>query len=62
MSVKAALLFGIIIAVSLLLLTWLIGHAWVFAIMVSSTLVAISVASYRDGKAPSQDDEKSKNN
>lgn len=59
MSVKRALLYGFIIAMCLLLLTLLIGHLWVFIILVIAAFISIAVSAIDKDKKPNSDDKSS---
>ena len=59
MSVKRALLYGFIIATCLLLLTLLIGHLWVFIILVIAAFISIAVSAIDKDKKPNSDDKSS---
>lgn len=43
MSIKRALFYGFTIAFILLIAVWLIGHLWVFVMLVGSAFVGIAV-------------------
>ena len=60
MSIKRALLYTFTIGAMCVFLTWLIGHLWVFIILILSTLIGIAVSIANDGKkagSNSADDE-----
>lgn len=48
MSIKKALLYGFAIATTLLLATLLIGHLWVFMIIVVTAFISIAVITYHE--------------
>lgn len=50
MSIKKALLYGFAIATTLLLATLVIGHLWVFMIIVVTALVGIAVSTSSEDK------------
>jgi len=54
MSIKKALLFGFTIAITLVICTWLIGHLWVFIILISTTLFGIVVSTIKEKKRVKQ--------
>lgn len=48
MSVKRALLYGFTIAAILLISTLMIGHLWVFIILIATVLIGIAVTSINE--------------
>ncbi len=53
MSIKRALLYTFTIGVIFVFLTWLIGHLWVFIILVVASFIGIAVSINNDKKAGS---------
>jgi hypothetical protein len=43
MKIKRALFIGFTLAIILIFATWMIGHLWVFIILITSTLVGIAI-------------------
>lgn len=54
MSIKRALLIAFTIALILIISTWLIGHLWVFIILVATALIGIAVTTRFEGKSGSE--------
>ena len=50
MSIKRALLYGFMIATALVISTLLIGHLWVFIILVVSAFIGIAVSAVNQDK------------
>ncbi|MBL4880155.1 MAG: hypothetical protein JKX82_02405 [Oleispira sp.] len=55
MSIKRALLYGFTIAIVLFISTLLIGHLWVFIILVVSAFIGIAVSTISQSKRAGRD-------
>ncbi len=51
MSIKRALLYGFLIAITLVFSTWFIGHLWVFIILVVTAFIAIAMSAIKERAA-----------
>lgn len=61
MSIKSSLFYGFTIIVLLFILTLLIGHLWVFIILVIAAFISIAVSSFSKDKKNSNDNKSSEN-
>jgi 4-hydroxybenzoate polyprenyltransferase len=59
MSIKSALFYGFTIIVLLFILTLLIGHLWVFIILVIAAFISIAVSTINNDRKPSSDNKSS---
>ncbi len=48
MSIKRVLLYGFSMAIILVFSTWLIGHLWVFIILVITAFITIAVSAINE--------------
>jgi hypothetical protein len=48
MSIKRVLLYGFSIAIILVFFTWLIGHLWVFIMLVITAFITIAVSTINE--------------
>ncbi len=54
MSIKRALLAAFTIALIFIISTWLIGHLWVFIILVTTALIGIAVTTSFESKSSAE--------
>jgi 4-hydroxybenzoate polyprenyltransferase len=59
MSIKSALFYGFTIIVLLFILMLLIGHLWVFIILVIAAFISIAVSTINNDRKPSSDNKSS---
>ena len=59
MSITSALFYGFSTIIILFLLTLLIGHLWVFIILVIAAFISIAVSTINNDRKPSSDNKSS---
>ncbi len=59
MSITSALFYGFSTIIILFVLTLLIGHFWVFIILVITAFISIAMSSFNKDKKPSSDNKSS---